>query len=48
MARISEPQMVEALTPIRTSPCLGSGTGTVLISTVLFPGRNAAFMVFDI
>jgi hypothetical protein len=48
MARISEPQIVEALTSIRTSPWPGSGTGTVLNSTVLFPGRKAAFIVFDI
>src|ERR1700729_2872263 len=44
---MSEPQIVEALTAIRTSPCPGSGTGTFLSSTVLFPGRNAAFIVFD-
>src|ERR1035441_3267738 len=48
MARMSEPQMVEALTSIRTSPWPGTGTGTLFSSTVLFPGRNAAFIVLDI
>jgi hypothetical protein len=46
MQRMSEPQMVEAFTRIKTSPCPGLGTGTVRISTVLFPGRNAACIVF--
>src|SRR5579872_6325716 len=45
---MSEPQIVEALTAMSTSPCPGSGTGTILISTVLFPGRNAAFILLDI
>src|ERR1035438_3638867 len=40
--------MVEALTSIRTSPWPSTGTGTLLISTVLFPGRNAAFIILDI
>jgi hypothetical protein len=40
--------MVEAFTRIRTSPCPGDGTGTVRISTVLFPGKNAACIVFPI
>src|ERR1035441_944843 len=45
MQRISEPQMVEAFTRKSTSPCPGAGTGTVRISTVELPGRNAAVMV---
>src|SRR5579863_8259917 len=45
MQRISEPQMVEAFTRSRTSPCPAVGTGVVRNSTVLSPGRNAAVMV---
>jgi hypothetical protein len=45
MQRISEPQMVEALTRNRTSPWPGVGTGTVRISTVELPGKNAAVIV---
>jgi hypothetical protein len=48
MQRMSDPQIVDALTAMSTSPWPGSGTGTVLVSTVLFPGRNAAIIVFDI
>src|SRR5208337_5204313 len=48
MQRISEPQMVEAFTRIKISPWVGAGTGTVRISTVLLPGKNAASMVFSI
>jgi hypothetical protein len=47
MQRMSEPQIVDAFTRIRTSPCCGDGTGTVRISTELFPGRNAASIVFS-
>jgi hypothetical protein len=42
---MSEPQMVEALMRNRTSPWPGCGTGTVRISTVESPGRNAAVIV---
>jgi hypothetical protein len=45
MQRISEPQMVDAFTRSRTSPYAGDGTGTVRISTVLSPGKNAAVIV---
>jgi hypothetical protein len=45
MQRISEPQMVEALMRSKTSPWPGTGTGTVRISTVELPGRNAAVIV---
>src|SRR5213082_645796 len=45
MQRISEPQIVEALTSISTSPWRGTGTGTLRNSTVLLPGRKAAFML---
>jgi hypothetical protein len=45
MHRISEPQIVEAFTRSSTSPCPGTGTGTVRISTVLLPGRKAAVIV---
>src|SRR5271166_1873316 len=45
MHRISEPHIVDAFTSTRTSPWPGFGIGTLLSSTVLFPGRNAAFMV---
>jgi hypothetical protein len=45
MQRISEPQMVEAFTRNRTSPWPGVGTGTVRISTVELPGKNAAVIV---
>src|SRR5580658_9686340 len=45
MQRISEPQIVEAFTRSSTSPCRGTGTGTVRISTVLLPGRYAAVIV---
>src|ERR1039458_5485036 len=48
MQRMSEPQIVDAFTRIRTSPCCGDGTGTVRISTELFPDRNAASIVFSI
>jgi hypothetical protein len=48
MQRMSEPQIVDAFTRIRTSPCCGDGTGTVRISTELFPGKNAASIVFSI
>jgi hypothetical protein len=37
--------MVEAFTRNRTSPWPGAGTGTLRISTVEFPGRNAAVIV---
>jgi hypothetical protein len=37
--------MVEAFMRSRTSPCPGAGTGTVRISTVESPGRNAAVIV---
>jgi hypothetical protein len=42
---MSDPQMVEAFTRSRTSPCPGVGTGTVRISTVELPGKNAADIV---
>src|ERR1017187_1018233 len=48
MQRISEPQMVEALTWMSASPWPGTGTGTSRISTVLLPGRKAASMVLGI
>jgi hypothetical protein len=44
MQRMSEPQIVEAFTCSSTSLYDGAGTGTVLNSTVLFPGKNAAFI----
>jgi hypothetical protein len=37
--------MVEAFTWTRTSPGPGAGPGTLFISTVLLPGKYAAFMV---
>jgi hypothetical protein len=48
MQRISEPQMVEAFTRIKTSPWPELGTGTARISTVLLPGKNAACITFSI
>src|ERR1035437_1837089 len=48
MQRMSEPQIVDAFTRIRPSPCCGDGTDTIRISTELFPGRNAASIVFFI
>jgi hypothetical protein len=48
MQRISEPQMVEALTLSRTSQCPGRGVDSVRSSTLSFPGRNAASMLCSI
>ena len=48
MQRISEPQMVEALTLSRTSPPPGQGVDRVRSSTLSFPGRNAASMLCSI
>src|ERR1700677_3354174 len=45
MQRMSEPQIVEAFIPNKTSPWPGAGTGTDRSSTVEFPGRYAAVMV---
>src|ERR1700731_2430382 len=45
MQRISEPQIVEAFTLSKTSPCPGRGVGRVRRSTLRLPGRNAARML---
>src|ERR1035437_3654040 len=45
MHRMSEPQMVEALTSSKTCPLPGAGIGTSLSSTVLFPGKYAALII---
>src|SRR5208283_2041030 len=48
MARMSEPQIVEAFMRRSTSPWPGSGTGTAFRTTVLLPGRNAPCIVVAI
>src|SRR5574344_2481912 len=43
---MSDPQIVDALVLIKTSPCPGSGTGYFLKATVLSPGKDAPIISF--